>query len=110
MPLVQNTVSILANATLENAMAGSQFEFLPYNAMLEFGLQGSAAGLVADVYSGQDVLAEGMALPLQNRYPLYPDDFNLNDVAAGGERIKVRIRNTTAGPLSAYWAIRITPV
>jgi len=110
MPLVQNTVSIAANATLENAMAGSQFEFLPYNAMLEFGLQGSAAGLVADVYSGQDVLAEGMALPLQNRYPLYPDDFNLNDVAAGGERIKVRIRNTTAGALSAFWAIRITPV
>lgn len=109
MPLVQNTVSIAANATLENAMAGSQFEFLPYNALLEFGLQGSAAGLVADVYSGQDVLAEGMALPLQNRYPIYPDDFTLNDVAAGGERIKVRIRNTTVGALTAFWGIRITP-
>lgn len=109
MPLIQNTQSIAANATLENALAGSQFEFLPYNAFLEFGLQGSAAGLVADIYSGQDVLAEGIAIPLQNRYPLYPDDFNLNDVAAGGERIKVRIRNTTAGALSAFWAVRITP-
>lgn len=110
MPLIQNTQSIAANASLENALAGSQFEFLPYNAFLEFGLQGSAAGLVADIYSGQDVLAEGIAIPLQNRYPLYPDDFNLNDVAAGGERIKVRIRNTTAGALSAFWAVRITPV
>lgn len=109
MPLIQNTATILANATLENALAGSQFEFLPYNAFLEFGLQGSAAGLVADIYSGQDVLAEGMAIPLQNRYPLYPDDFNLNDVAAGGERIKVRIRNTTGGNLGAFWAVRITP-
>lgn len=110
MPLIQNTQSIAANATLENALAGSQFEFLPYNAFLEFGLQGSAAGLVADVYSGQDVLAEGIAVPLQNRYPLYPDDFNLNDVAAGGERIKVRLRNTTGGALVAFWSLRITPV
>lgn len=109
MPLVQNTISIAANATLENAMDGSQFEFLPYNALLEFGLQGSAAGLVADVYSGQDVLAESMALPLQNRYPIYPDDYTLNDVAAGGERIKVRIRNTTGAALTAFWGIRITP-
>lgn len=109
MPVVQNTASIAANASLENVMAGSQFEFLPYNAFLEFGLQGSAAGLVCDVYSGQDVLAEGMAIPLQNRYPIYPDDFNLNDIAAGSERIKVRIRNTTAGALSAFWTVRITP-
>lgn len=109
MPLVQNTASIAAGATLENVMDGSQFEFLPWNALLEFGLQASAAGLVCDVYSGQDVLAENMALPLQNRYPIYPDDFTLNDVAAGGERVKVRVRNPTAGPLVVFWGIRITP-
>ena len=110
MPVIQNSVSIAANATNDNVIQGSQFEFLPFNAFLEFGLVASAAGLVADVYTGQDTIAESYALNTQNRFPVYPDDFNLNDVAAGGERVKVRIRNTTGGALTAFYAIRITPV
>lgn len=110
MPVIQNSVSVAANATNDNVIAGSQFEFLPYNALLEFGLVASATGLVADVYSGQDTVAESFALSTANRFPLYPDDFPLNDVAAGGERIKVRIRNTTAGALTAFYSVKITPV
>ncbi len=110
MPVIQNSVSVAANATNDNVLAGSQFEFLPYNAYLEFGLVASAAGLVADVYSGQDTVAESFALSVQNRFPVYPDDYPLNDVAAGGERIKVRIRNTTGGALTAFFSVRISPI
>jgi len=109
MPVIQNSVSVAANATNDNVLAGSQFEFLPYNAFLEFGLVASATGLVADVYSGADTVAESFALSTQNRFPVYPDDFPLNDVAAAGERIKVRIRNTTGGALTAFFSTRITP-
>lgn len=110
MPVIQNSVSVAANATNDNVLQGSQFEFLPYNAFLEFGLVGSATGLTADVYSGQDTVAETFALSTQNRFPVYPDDFPLNDVAGAGERIKVRIRNTTGGALTAFFSVRITPV
>jgi len=110
MPVIQNSVVIAANATNDNVIQGSQFEFLPYNAMLEFGLCASAAGLVADVYSGQDTVAESFALNTQNRFPVYPDDYPLNDVAGAGERVKVRIRNTTAGALTAFYSVKITPV
>lgn len=110
MPLIQGSVSVAAGATNDNVIAGSQFEFLPYNAFLEFGLNGSAAGLLADVYSGQDVLGEGLALTAQNRIPVYPDDFNLNDVAAAGERIKLRVRNPTGGALTVQYAVKITRV
>jgi len=110
MPLIQQSVSIAANATNENVLAGSQYEYLPWNAFIEFGLNRSATGLVADVYSGSDILAEGMLLTSQNRVPVYPDDFALNDVAAAGERLKVRIRNTTGGALTAFYAARITQV
>ncbi len=109
MPVIQNSVSVAANATNDNVLTGSQFEFLPYNAFLEFGLVASATGLVADVYSGADTVAESFALSVQNRFPVYPDDFPLNDVAAAGERIKVRIRNTTGGALTAFFSVRITP-
>ncbi len=110
MPTIQNSVSIAASSTNDNVLQGSQYEFLPYNALLQFGLCGSATGLVADVFSGQDTIAESMALSTANRFPVYPDDFTLEDVAGGGERIKVRIRNTTGGALTAFFSVRITPV
>lgn len=110
MPQIQKTASVAANTTVDNVLTGSQFEFLPFNAALDFGLVGSATGLQADVYSGSDMLCEGLDLSTQNRFPVFPDDYTLSDVAAGGERIKVRIRNTTAGALTYFVGVRITPV
>lgn len=110
MPVIQSSVSVAANATNDNILSGSQFEFLPYNAALDFGLVGSATGLVADVYTGQDAVAESYSLNTQNRFPVYPDDYPLSDVAAAGERVKVRIRNTTGGALTCFYSVRITPI
>jgi hypothetical protein len=109
MPTIQSSVSVAGNATNENILTGSQYEFLPYNAHVEFGLVGSATGLVADVYSGSDTVAESFGLSAANHTPVYPDDFTLNDVAAGGERLKVRVRNTTGGALTCFYSVRITP-
>lgn len=107
MPVIQNSVSVAANATNDNVLAGSQFEYLPYDAQLQFGLVGSAAGLVTDVYSGPDVLAENMGLSTANRFPIYPDDFVLTDMAAAGDRLKVRVRNTTAAALTFFYRVNI---
>lgn len=110
MPAIQNSVSISANATNDNVLAGSQFEYLPYNAVIDFGMTASAAGLVADIYSGQDIVAESFALATTNRIPIKPDDFTLRDIAAAGDRLKLRIRNTTAGALTAFWSVIISPL
>lgn len=107
---IQVTGSVAANSTNDNVLSGSQFEFLPMAAALEFGLVGSATGLVVDVYSGSDMLCEGMAISTQNRFPVYPDDYTLTDVAGPGERLKVRVRNTTAGALTYFVGVRITPL
>jgi hypothetical protein len=108
VPIIQNSVSVAAGATNDNVLQGSQFEYLPYNALVEFGLNGSATGLLADVYSGQDILAESMLMTAQNRVPVYPDDYSLTDVAAAGERLKIRIRNPTGGAITAFFSARIT--
>jgi len=110
MPLIQQSVSIAASSVNDNVIAGSQFEFLPYNSALRFALNGSATGLVADLYSGQDVLAEQMSVNALNRVPIAPDDFLLTDIAAAGERVKLRVRNTTAGALTLYFAVIIDPI
>lgn len=110
MPLIQQSVTVAAGATVDNCLAGSQFEFLPYDAALTFGTSASGAGFVADVYSGQDVLAEGMAIPATNRIPIMPDDYALSDVAAAGERIKIRVRNTGGAAGTFNFAVRIDAV
>lgn len=110
MPLIQSSISIAASSVNDNVIAGSQFEFLPYNAQLLFALNGSATGLVADVYSGTDVLAEQMSVNALNRVPINPDDFLLTDVAGGGERIKIRCRNTTGGALTLFYALIVNPL
>jgi len=109
MPSIQVSNSIAANGINDNVLAGNQYEFLPFNALLEFGIVAAATGLVCDVYSGSDTLIEAGDVSSANRSPIYPDDFSLTDVAAAGERIKVRIRNTTGAAIIAKTTVRITP-
>lgn len=110
MPLIQSSATLAAGAVVDNLLSGSQFEFLPYDAALSFAVNGSATGLLSDVYSGQDVLAENFSVNSANRVPINPDDFLLQDVAAAGERIKIRVRNPTAGALTVFYALVITPM
>ncbi len=109
MPLIQRSDSIAANATEENVLVGSLWERLPFNARLAFGLNASAIGLEIDVYTGSDAVVENLIPLIKTTTPLFPDDFALEDVAAAGERIKVRVRNTTGGALTLLTSVRISP-
>jgi len=106
MSLDQKSTLVGASATVDNVLTGSNLEFMDRNSFLEFGLVQSATGLLCDVYSGTDILAENLEPSLLNRVPVYPEDFTLSDVAAAGERIKIRVRNTTAGALTLYHTVR----
>lgn len=113
MPTIQNRVSVAGATVNDNVLAGSQYEFLPYDAELEFGIVGdtNATDLRVDVYSGQDVLMENAEPSAQNRIPIYPDDFGLTDVAGAGERIKIRVRNLHATlARTLFYSLRITPL
>jgi hypothetical protein len=111
MPTIQNRVVVPGLTTVDNVLSGSQYEFLPYDAELNFGLNGdaNATDLRVDVYSGQDVLMENSEPTAQNRMPVFPDDYSLSDVAGAGERIKIRVRNSNAAPRTLFYALRITP-
>lgn len=112
MPAISDLTAVGIGATVENILTGSQFEFLPYDAFLEFGLTsaGVVGDFIVDVFSGQDVLLESGSVSILNRQPLYPDDFFLNDAAAAGERIKIRVRNSSAGILNFFTTLKITPL
>lgn len=107
--LIQDNVSIGANATNVNVLTGSIHEFLAQDAVIEFGLAGSATGVRVDISIGGRVIAQNVLVNANNRIPIYPDDFNLTEGGLAGERIVIQGRNTTGGALTLNWAIKITP-
>lgn len=93
-------------------LQGDQFEILPYDAYVEFAILVDTGGSVrVTVYSGSDLLQQSalgdilaVASPI-----LYPDHYNLNDVAARGERLSIELLETAAGTPIVRSLVKITP-
>lgn len=109
MPTIRDSRSVAANSTVF-PLQGSQYEYMSGNAKVEFAIIASATGVLASVFSGSDVLQQSAPVTVKATPVVYPDDFLIEDVAAGGERISAEIRNTTAGAITVETVVRITPV
>lgn len=110
MPVIQKEVSLAANAVNDNVLSGSAFEFLRSNAVVSIGLTGSATGLVANIQSGADIILEESPLIVKTTMPVIPDDFAYNDVGVAGDRLVLRVRNTTAGALTVRAIVQVTNI
>lgn len=110
MPIIKKSAAVLTGATVDNVLTGSAFEILPYNANVRYAINGSATGFVATVQSGSDVLMEESPINIQNRFGVFPDDFDLSDVAGVGERQIVKLRNTSAGTLTYFVTLQVDPL
>jgi hypothetical protein len=111
MPLTIVQKVVAAGAS-EQMLVGSQVEFLPVNAQIEIAILAVAAGVLASVSSGSDSLMEEapVFVAAAGVAPRYPDDFLLSDVAAAGERLQARVRNTTAAAIAVTAAVRTTAI
>jgi hypothetical protein len=110
MPLINKQTVMTANGTA-TPLAGTQFEFLPYDARVEIAIQASAVSqVVATVYSGSDLLMEEGPVQVGTIgvMPKYPDDFFLVDDALAGDRLSVRLREITGATPTVMTAVRIT--
>lgn len=110
MPVIQKETSIPANAAVENVLSGSAFEFLRGNAVVSMGITGAAAGLVANVQSGADIVLEESPLTVKTTFPTIPDEMFYNDVGVQGDRLVVRVRNTTGAPVIARTLVQVSPI
>jgi hypothetical protein len=111
MPLAQNAQAIAAAATVQNLLTGNVFERAPYDCKVEIAVVGDSANFQCEVSSGADILMPEGPPSIANRVPIYPDDYTLVDVAASGELIRIKARNTdAANPHTIYWGVRITPI
>lgn len=96
MPVMQREITVAANSTVENVFAGSAFEFLRGNSVVSIGAGAAVTGTVMNIQSGADIVLEEAATPILTRYPLIPDEMYYTDVGQMGDRVVLRVRNTTA--------------
>lgn len=111
--LIKSSVAIAAGATNNNVLSGSAFEFVKAPSQIAVGLLASAAGLLAGVSSGGDILLEDGSVVdivrVANQGPIFPDDFILMDVALPMDRLRISVRNPTAGSITLFYGVRIDP-
>lgn len=114
MPTIRVNTPAAAAGDVIFPLQGSQYEYLPFNARVEFAIvtDDVAVDIEATVYSGTDVLQQ--AGPISTKATLqavYPDDFLLDDVAAAGERLSVELRTPSALTTGGIQTVvKITPL
>jgi len=117
MPTIRvNTPQMLAGDVVF-PLLGNQYEYLPFNARVEFAVI-SDDDLLPDnvkvtVFSGTDILQqEGPLTTKTTLSPVYPDDFLLDDIAAAGERLSVQLSATVDMTVAkgVQTVVKITPL
>jgi len=103
MPTMQDSVVVAANSVSANVLAGQLYEFVPEGQPVTISVTGSAIGLRTTYICGAPVIND-QAIGLQNRFPLIPDDIIQSGAVPGGRQV-LTFRNTTAGPLTAFWRV-----
>jgi len=111
MPII-NVKNTMTTGTSATPLSGSQYEYLPFNALVEIGVTSDVNAVLATVSSGSDILQEEgpVTKGTLDVFPKYPDEYTLQDVAAAGDRLKVLLRNTNAGTANVLTSVRITPI
>lgn len=107
MSVIMRETSVAANATVDNFVSGSAFEIAVRPVLVSIGMTQSATGLVMTITSGSDLILEEAPIPIKTTYPVIPDEMFFSDVMMPGERLVIRIRNTTAGALTGRCVVQV---
>ena len=77
---------------------------------MSMGVTAAATGTFVTFNSGADVVAEEFEPAILTRYPIIPDEMYFSDVAAAGDRLVIRCRNTTGAAIIVRVICQVTPL
>lgn len=110
MPVIRAETSIPANGSVKNIIADSIYEILPWNASVNVGNNAAATGILLTINSGSDTVLEESPSNVSADFPVIPDDMDVQDVAAQGEKLVITARNTTGAPILLRTLVQLTPL
>lgn len=107
MPSIIRSVAVAAASTNDNAISGSAFEYMRGPGIVSAAIVTTASGCFITINSGPDIVLEESPCPVSAAWPLIPDSFYFNWGAAAGDRLVLRLRNTTAGSLTFIVVVNV---
>lgn len=109
MPFMQQLTGIALSTTNDNVLSGNQYEFAPFNGVVEIGLsqEASAGTLECDILASGQAVATRFRPKIASAFPVYPEDFFRFGVLKG-DRIVVRARETVGTQTDLYWTLKFT--
>lgn len=113
MPLISLSVSVAANSSSGNVLAGSPFEFVAQASIITLALTqagAAAADITMDFQIGGESLASQANTPFKAAMPTFQDDLLLRAGAVPGERLFLNLNNTTVGALVAQLILEVQPL
>lgn len=112
MPQLVFSTSLAASALNVNPISGWQYEYLPWPGQVILLLRATATGVNATVYSGSETIQERSPVQGGGTAGTTPSELNtpaVSWIAAGGDRLKVVLDNTTAGAITVDGVIIANP-
>lgn len=109
MAIMTEVATVVANTTSANLCAGKSAEFIKEPSIVSLSATGSAVGLFATFIVGEEVVIDDQPIPLTNRFPVVPDDTMAQGGGYPGDRVNVRLRNSTGGNLTGWVRVDIEP-
>lgn len=109
MAIMTDRQSVAANTTIANCVAGKTAEFIQEPSIVTFYACASAVGMQYTCLVGAEVVVEDQEVNAQNRMPIVPDDMIAQAGAFPGDRIVVKLHNTTAGAVTAFTRVDVHP-
>ena len=114
MPAFSVAPDVPAGGEVANAFAGSAFEFIQRDSRVIVAANAETAYEVTGTlqYGSEVQLEEGVipVEPAAGRGPIIPDDVLADEVAAAGDRLVFRLRNTGAAANRCNIKARIIPL
>ena len=114
MPAFSVSPDVGAGAVLANALAGSAFEFVPRDSRVIIAANAETAyEVTATIQYGSEVQLEEGVIPVEpgaGQGPFFPDDVLVDDVAAAGDRLVVRLTNAGAAANHVNIKVRVIPI
>jgi len=110
--LIQDSISIAANATNTNGLANKQMNRIPLDtgAVMSLRDTGSATGLQRSFNVNNVNEMERGLVSAQNRIPIVEDTVSTGMVAGPGALLQLSVENTTGGALTYFYCLEIEDV
>ena len=111
MPTTTISSSIAAGA-IATPLLGGQYEFVNDPSQVQIGILAEATGILQTVFMGSDLVQEEAPSKIgaANAIAVWPDDYLVSENVYGGTRLKVQLRNSSAGTIVVKTTVRINAI